>query len=174
MGTLAGLDIVTINGYAKGIGYRKGSIFSATNHAWNAIKIDGRWRLFDSTWGGGYGTGIHGKLVTVKRFNDFWFDTDPKAFIFSHLPEEAKWQLNEVSISKSQFEKFPFAEDGYFEMGFDPESCFREVLNGSLTEFPMAYGVDMLIHVVSIPDQKRMTNGKTYTIKINSVKASDI
>jgi hypothetical protein len=174
MGKLAGLDIVMVEGYGKGIGYRNGNTFPQANHAWNAINIDGRWRLFDVTWASGYGKGVNGRLVTVKRFNDFWFDVDPDAFIFSHLPEDSKWQFNDGRITRQQFEKLPYPEDGYFEMGFDGGKCFREVLNGSFTEFPMAYGVDMLIHVNSMPNQKRLVSGKTYNISIKSVKACDI
>jgi hypothetical protein len=174
MGKQAGLDAVSVIGYGKGIGYHKGDKFSATNHAWNAININGQWRLFDVTWASGYGTGVNGKLVTRKRFNGFWFDTDPEAFIFSHLPEDSKWQLNTHTLTKKEFENFPFVEDGYFEMGFDGKTCFQNAINGSLTEFPTAYGVDVLIHVVSLPYQKKITRNKDLKIKVTAIKACDI
>jgi transglutaminase-like putative cysteine protease len=37
------------SGYSKGAGYRPGQSFRSTNHAWNAIYIDGGRHLFDST-----------------------------------------------------------------------------------------------------------------------------
>ena len=174
MGKKAGLEIVFISGYAKGITYRKGDAFQIPNHAWNAIKIDGKWKLFDVTWASGYGTGVHGKLVTHKRFNGFWFDTEPDAFIFSHLPEDSRWQLNTTVITKKQFENLPFVEDGYFEMGFDGETCLQRVFNGGLKEFPSAFGIDLLIHVISLPYQKEFIRNIPFRIKINSVKACDI
>ncbi len=174
MGKQAGLDIVSIRGYAKGIGYHKGDKFSETNHAWNAVNIDGIWKLFDVTWASGYGTGVNGKLVTHKRFNGFWFDTEPEAFIFSHFPEDTQWQLNNLSITKKQFENFPYVEDGYFEMGFDGETCLKNVLNGTFTGFPNAYGADVLIHVISIPYEKKIAREKILNIRVNSIKACDI
>lgn len=175
MGNLAGLEIELIKGYAKGLSYSVGSTFYDTNHAWNAIKIDGKWRLFDVTWAAGYGTGVNGKLKSFKKFNDYWFDADPQAFIFSHLPEDSKWQLTDVTISKSNFEHFPYVQNNYFEMGFDGASCLRNVLNGSLIEFPTAYAMeDVNARVVSMPYQKKLESEKALMIRISSIKATDI
>ena len=40
----AGLQSKKIIGYAKGYGYSPGRKFDDTNHAWNAVKIDGQWK----------------------------------------------------------------------------------------------------------------------------------
>ena len=93
MGKMAGLEAVKVSGYAKGVGHSQGRDFSRTNHAWNLVRIRGEWKLMDVTWASGHGSVRGGRLVTEKRFDDFWFDTDPHAFIFSHLPEEPQWQL---------------------------------------------------------------------------------
>lgn len=47
-----GIEVISITGYAKAIDYEEGDHFSEPNHAWNAVKIDNSWRIFDACWGG--------------------------------------------------------------------------------------------------------------------------
>src|SRR5690606_31070044 len=55
-----------------------------SNHAWNAVKVDGRWQLLDPTWGAGY---LDEQKRFVRQANDQWFLVEPEIFIYSHLPE---------------------------------------------------------------------------------------
>uniref|UniRef100_F7C2I6 Kyphoscoliosis peptidase n=1 Tax=Callithrix jacchus TaxID=9483 RepID=F7C2I6_CALJA len=51
---IAGVQCMTVPGYSKGFGYRTGQSFSGEfDHAWNAVYLEGRWHLVDSTWGSG-------------------------------------------------------------------------------------------------------------------------
>lgn len=110
----AGLEVVTISGYAKGYNYTPGAKFSGpTNHAWNAVKIDGSWYLLDSTWGAGY---IDGKSF-IRRYDDHFFLTPPEEFIYGHLPEDPKWQLLDEPVSKEKFEDLAYLKSGFFNMG---------------------------------------------------------
>jgi len=95
----AGLEVVTINGYAKGYGYKKGKTFSRINHAWNAVKLTGKWYLIDSTWASGsmYNNSFR------KKFSEFWFLTPPEGFLFSHLPADSLWQLVDEPINMERF-----------------------------------------------------------------------
>jgi transglutaminase/protease-like cytokinesis protein 3 len=80
----SGLKTVIISGYAKGYNYTPGMRFSGqTDHAWNAVKIDGKWYLIDSTWGAGW-LGVDKKYH--REFNDYYFLTSPKEFINRHFP----------------------------------------------------------------------------------------
>lgn len=125
-----GLEAVNIFGYAKGYGYVPGDSLEKADHAWNAIKIDGEWHLFDATWASGYGENVNGKLVVTARFDPYWFDVDPKAFIFTHLPEKEKWQLNEAIIAKEQFRNMPYLQGYFFKLGFDVNKIFAEAITG--------------------------------------------
>jgi len=114
----AGLEAVTINGYAKGMGYRAGERFTGpTDHAWNAVKIDGRWQLIDCTWAAGIfyeGTGYR------KEFDPYFFCTPPEEFLYTHFPKEARWQLVERPVSLEQFERRPYFKAPFFEKRLKP------------------------------------------------------
>ena len=50
---LAGISNVTVFGYAKGEFYDVGDSIYGHNHAWNAVKLDGLWYVYDVTWSHG-------------------------------------------------------------------------------------------------------------------------
>lgn len=107
-----GLEAHVIEGYAKGYGYAVGNS-TDVNHAWNAVKINNAWYLVDSTWGAGY---IHNNQF-VKKFNPFYFATNPTQFIYDHLPSDEDWQLLSQRYSKEQFEQLPNISPDFFEYG---------------------------------------------------------
>ncbi len=107
----AGLESVKISGFSKGGGYKVGSkIGNKPDHAWNAVKIDDKWYLIDSTWGAGY---VQNQGY-VKQFQKHYFLTPPDQFIYDHLPEDSKWQLLKNPISKQEFEKLPHLKGHFF------------------------------------------------------------
>jgi transglutaminase/protease-like cytokinesis protein 3 len=110
-----GLEAVRISGYGKGYGYQPGRNFTGpSNHTWNAVKINGSWYLMDSTWGAGY---VSGEGKYIRRFDDHFFMTPPSQFIFSHFPEDARWQLLDKPVSKQEFENLVFLEAEFFNLG---------------------------------------------------------
>ena len=174
MGNMAGLDSRMIIGYSRGIAYQPGQHFEAPDHAWTAIEINGEWRLFDVTWAAGYGTVKRGKLVSITRFDDYWFNTPAEEFIFSHLPEDSEWQLTETKISLRQYEELPGASSSFFELGFNGESCFEEALEGSLVAFPTTYLNNGSVHAVSLPNSQVIHSGNRIMIVLESDQAASI
>lgn len=121
----AGLDVVTIQGWGKGIGYGPGQpIQGATNHSWNAVKIEGYYYLVDCCWGAGY---VNGQSF-IRAFVPFYFLTSPKDFIYSHFPEDETWQLLENPVSKTEFEQLPFLKPGFFNAGLGLTSNVQAVI----------------------------------------------
>ena len=102
----AGLEVARVAGYAKGFGYELGDeIPKEPNHAWNAVKVDGRWILLDTTWGAGAVS--RESRSFVRLFQEHYFQTDPKEMIFAHLPEDPKWQLLDKPVSRKKFANLP-------------------------------------------------------------------
>lgn len=111
----AGLEVARIAGYGKGYGYLPGENLSGpSNHAWNAVKINGSWYLIDCTWGAGY---IDDNKKYVRKFDDYYFMTPPSEFIYGHFPEDSRWHLLEHPFSKSEFEKQAFLKPEFFNYG---------------------------------------------------------
>jgi len=115
LATEAGLDAVRIAGYGKGYGYKPGeNISGQSNHAWNAVKINGSWYLVDCTWGAGY---IDEDKKYVREFDDHYFMTSPAEFVYDHFPDDSRWQLTDKPITKSEFEKLVYVKSGFFNYG---------------------------------------------------------
>lgn len=111
----AGLEAVRITGYGKGYGYVPGQNFSGpSNHAWNAVRINGSWYLIDCTWGAGY---VSGEGKYVRQFDDHYFMTPPSQFIFVHFPEDARWQLLDTPLTKEEYENLVYLDADFFNLG---------------------------------------------------------
>lgn len=88
-----------IPGYSKGI--NAGDLdFTSADHAWNAVKIDGKWHLLDVTWGSG---GLTDQLKFVKQFNEEYFLATPSIFIQDHMPLDPMWQLLDCPVRMASF-----------------------------------------------------------------------
>lgn len=122
MARLAGLQVASVMGYSKGYEYRPGKRFSETNHSWNAVRIDGRWELLDATWGAGP---VDGRRF-VREFEEYWFLTPPEEFVFTHLPEDRRWQLQAKRLSLGQWEKQVYVTHPFFKVGFSVDSLRQE------------------------------------------------
>uniref|UniRef100_A0A8W8ND31 Transglutaminase-like domain-containing protein n=1 Tax=Magallana gigas TaxID=29159 RepID=A0A8W8ND31_MAGGI len=110
--TIAGLPVKVISGFSKGFGYSPEDKFTPmkkTDHAWNAVRIDGHWRFVECTWGAGF---LDKNNSFQKKLEPFYFFTEPKHFINAHFPwnpeEEGfsnSWQLLENPISLETYHK---------------------------------------------------------------------
>ncbi len=108
---LNGIDARVVTGYARGAGYRSGARFELPNHAWNTVKIDGKWYQVDVSWASAYRMYMqknhvekNGMTLPLSSFQSFYL-TSPDIFIFNHLPEDPVWQLLEHPIGLTVFEK---------------------------------------------------------------------
>ncbi|XP_047201610.1 kyphoscoliosis peptidase [Girardinichthys multiradiatus] len=112
-----GIECQEVTGHSKGIGYRQGQSLKhiKSDHLWNAVLLGGEWFLLDACWGAGQVDMQHESFV--KRFDDFYFLTDPEEFIDSHFPDEEKWQLLDKPISIEEFEQRVFKTSAFFTMG---------------------------------------------------------
>lgn len=157
LGRAAGLEVVTIRGYAKGYGHVRGKIFDRPNHDWNAVRIDGKWRFVDSTWGAGYLR--DGRYI--RAYSERFFLASPEEFIFSHLPLDDAWQIQSTPhVGKAEFEALPLPGEAFFNLGISGEAAW-ESMQDSNGEFVHTFDTPYReVRILDAPLAFRLTPGK--------------
>jgi len=88
LSNLAGLDCEIVTGYGKTTNSFKD--LKMPNHAWNVVKLNGKWYLCDATWSSGF---IDEDYSFTFNFNNDYFLMSPEVFAKNHKPLNAKWLL---------------------------------------------------------------------------------
>jgi len=86
------------------------------SHAWNVSKINGEWKIIDTTWSEQFQTYVP----------DFYFDISPENAIITHYPSEEKWQLLEKPLSLDEFNSSQYIDPLYFLTGFTEKPSLKE------------------------------------------------
>lgn len=132
----AGLHCAVIKGYSKSAGYQPGIRFEDNRfrNSWNAVYVAGAWRFVQCNWGARHLVNAkeaskHGnksKLDSLRyEYDDHYFLTDPKEFIYEFFPLQPEWQLLQNPISLGEFEDLPFVRSLFFRYGLyfpDPDT----------------------------------------------------
>lgn len=72
-------------------------------HAWNAVEIKGAWYLMDATWDDPTNTTDPSKQIYQT---DYLF-IPPQFMGLNHFPDDARWQLRQVALSRADFLRQP-------------------------------------------------------------------
>ncbi len=104
-----GLEAEIIAGTSRNNASQIGVLPDESDHAWNAVRIDGQWELLDVAWAAGSVDGASGKFRYA--FTDAYFMPDPARFFMNHFPENRKWLM--VNRSASEFAKQPLYHPAY-------------------------------------------------------------
>ena len=162
----AGVKAVKVVGYSKGYGYKPGEPLSEDDgHAWNAMWFDNAWHLVDSTWGAG---SVNDKGLFEKEWKPFWFNADPRIFVYSHWPEKAQWQLLPAAVSRSKYQEMPYV-DTYFTanaitMGFPADAVLAAMQSGNLVSVYNIAGLEAKI--IQAPVAGTLRTGTDYQVKM--------
>ncbi|MFZ4105627.1 transglutaminase domain-containing protein [Flavobacterium sp.] len=89
-----GVRTYVIEGYTKQYGK-----IATLGHAWCASQIDGKWFLFDPTWGSGYVL----NEIYVKKINNSFFKAETSKFILEHMPFDYLWQFLSPPVTNIEF-----------------------------------------------------------------------
>ena len=89
-----GVKTYIIGGYTKQFGE-----VATISHAWNISQIDGKWFLFDATWGAG---SIEDNKFAKKQ-NNTYFKRAPDRMIVNHMPFDYLWQLLDEPLTNDEF-----------------------------------------------------------------------
>ncbi|CAG9863840.1 unnamed protein product [Phyllotreta striolata] len=124
----AGLHCVVIKGYSKSAGYQPGVRFEDNRfrNSWNAVYVAGAWRFVQCNWGARHlvnakeapKAGNKSKSDSLRyEYDDHYFLTDPKEFVYEFFPLQAEWQLLKGPITLREFEELPFVRSLFFRYG---------------------------------------------------------
>ena len=107
-----------VSRYEPGMKFKSKGNISTNNfrHSWNAVKIYDHWYLMDCDWSARF---YVSKELTMQNlrysFNTFYFLTEPSRFIFTHFPDNPKWQLIDTPITLDEYEQLPFVKSFFFK-----------------------------------------------------------
>ena len=134
--TRAGLESIVINGYSKGFGYL-GALMTKTDHTWNAVKVNGAWKLLDVTWDAGR---VDFK-TWIKSYSSDWLSLTPEQFIYSHLPENDEHQFlgEKERRTREMFVKEPYIPASFFASGL--------ALSGNIPDYATGISSPLTIQV---------------------------
>ncbi|MBK8626033.1 MAG: hypothetical protein IPN86_10855 [Saprospiraceae bacterium] len=117
----AGIECEFITGAGKTRPTLIGQQNIPAKHAWNAVKMNGKWALMDVTWSTGMGE--------KEDFGKGFFNLDPKTMIMSHFPDDADWQLLDSVYSKLTFANLPYLYSGFIKYGVSDITPFYGKVN---------------------------------------------
>jgi hypothetical protein len=128
MCSLAGIESVFINGHGRTYNLSNGR----PNHAWNAVKLNGKWYLCDVTWASGWVDSDVQRFF--KQFESAYFLTEPSLFICNHYPVEKRWSLLKDPPSLKDFYGSTFKGIGYIENKVNSYSPSNDLLRIKLND----------------------------------------
>lgn len=89
-----GFESYVVEGMTKQNGQTDGMA-----HAWNATKLDGKWYLFDATWGSG--SVSQGKFI--KKLDNQYYKVKPEKLAKTHYPFDYIWQFTHQPLKANDF-----------------------------------------------------------------------
>jgi transglutaminase/protease-like cytokinesis protein 3 len=123
----ANIQSVVISGYIRWHSDPIG-VLTDRKHAWNAVYLNNKWQLLDPTWASG--TVDDAVSTFTKKYNNFYFLTDPVKLFNDHFPYDAKWTLFANSPNRQQFYNYPFFYEDFYTcniLSYKPTNGLVEV-----------------------------------------------
>ncbi len=118
---LVGLEAVSIQGYVRtdaSTVEQYAADPARFNHWWNAVKLDGQWKLLDCGWSvrGADGT-TAGSAQGPLHLESRYFLTPPEELVFTHFPLDPKWQLGERTVTLDEQKRLAYPRPEFFALG---------------------------------------------------------
>ncbi|MBK3519598.1 transglutaminase domain-containing protein [Carboxylicivirga marina] len=104
-----GIECEIVSGHSKTMPEEIGRKLAYSDHAWNAVRLNGQWHLLDATWAAGSVNHRFGEFV--PKFNPIYYKTKPELFFLNHYPDDTRWLL--TRYRESQFVSIPLVHSAY-------------------------------------------------------------
>ncbi len=145
-----------IKGVTKNASYQPGDrvVQKDITAEWNAVYVDGDWRLIDVLWASTMLLGskdsewvlVNDEEVEKQNkekgkrqhfINEFFFLTDPDYLAGTHFPDDPQWQLLSRPLSLKKFESYVYVRERFFQLGMYMNSnsqnyCVLKTKNGEI------------------------------------------
>ncbi|XP_033730734.1 hillarin-like [Pecten maximus] len=151
----AKIQCTQIDGICKAGDYEPGDENLRGLCNWNAIFVEGDWNIVHPFWicrcivgrkaGGWIKLEAGGKTIGKKEveaigimknaFEEYYFMTDPKEFIYMCHPTEDKWQLVKHTVTKQQFLDQAYLLPPFFGLGLvmkSKDACVYQATDGEV------------------------------------------
>jgi Transglutaminase-like superfamily len=86
--------------YVAGYGKSQSNVERMEPHAWNAIRIEGNWELFDATWAS---NSLHKDSADLSVNFEKWFMPPPSQFARQHWSYDPIFQFTDELTSRAEF-----------------------------------------------------------------------
>ncbi len=150
--------------YGKSKNARAQSRFE--EHSWLIVTTERGDVLLDPTWGAG--SMVDGKFARLSE-PLVWFDVDPCWFIFTHHPNNKRWQYLKSEVTYDQFVRLPYVSPLVSKLGVPPEDALQDVLNGG-DAFPImpVRNASFLnwVKLIDVPNMLHLQRGETYVFTV--------
>jgi hypothetical protein len=112
----ANINAVTIEGYLRNERGDVNDKLYMSNHAWNAVYVNGQWQLIDVCLDAGYMRYFKKKRIVfngipyryqpkfIRKPSQNYYYRNPEKSIATHIPADANWQLLQVPITRTEIE----------------------------------------------------------------------
>jgi|GEM_PF-365244 len=169
------IEVHIITGNLKTDPSQIGNANMDTNHAWNVVNINGKWKFLDTTLASGY---VYSNSNVFKfYYNDAYFFTHPDLLFLNHYPLNEKWLL--TNKTKEEYISLPVFIGNYFENTYritQPVSGIWSIKKQGNFVFTLD-GIDQYDDVgyVFLSDGKvkyfeERNNANTLTIELNEAR----
>jgi hypothetical protein len=134
------------------------------------MHLAGEWRLIDPTWGAGV---INGRAFE-PRFTWEYFLVPPEELILSHFPQDMQWQLVEVPLTRTDFERMRAVPRTLLRVGFRASEIRTTALTPGVTDFPLAGPLGPHVRIVHAPVSGTLPASARVTFEVEWPGAQDV
>lgn len=135
-------------------------------HAWIYAEVEGGSILIDPTWGAG---SVNGNRFEFREDHDYWFMVNPYWMIFTHFPEDNRFQFLKQPINEQTFAKLPPLDPSCKYFGWDARDIFQRCVSGEIQTMPQLFpqrGINLSL--IDIPMQQTLNPATTYHFEVEA------
>ena len=117
-------------------------------HTWNAVHVDGAWRLVDCHWAAR--RIIRNKVNPENlryELDEYYFMPDPDQMIYSHFPDDPSLSLRDEPMKLTDFENLVFLKSSFFKHGLKLKSTEDAVIKINDQEFDLKIGIPPTLNI---------------------------